>query len=67
MQHQARLAANGAAALTVIEMLCHAMEIGYVTALDDIRRGALDQEIQRSRPGLTSGQRTKVCGSPMRC
>jgi hypothetical protein len=39
----------------VLEMMTRAIEIGYMAALEDIRRGALDREIQRWRPDLTSG------------
>jgi hypothetical protein len=37
------------APLAVLEMLTHAVEMGYVAALEEIRRGALDRD-----PGLAA-------------
>lgn len=40
------------APLEVLQMFSQAMEIGYMTALEDVRRGSFDAEIAMWRPDL---------------
>jgi hypothetical protein len=43
------------APIEVLEMFHHAIEIGYMTALEDVRRGSFDAEIAQWRPDLAEG------------
>jgi hypothetical protein len=43
------------APLEVLQMFHRALEIGYMTALEDVRRGSFDAEISLWRPDLAGG------------
>jgi hypothetical protein len=40
------------APLTILQILFHALEIGYATAVDDVRDGGFDEDLMLWRPTL---------------
>lgn len=39
----------------VLAMVSHAIEVGYLAALEDVRDGAFDKQVRTWRPDLASG------------